>query len=102
MFPWSVTRHYGDSLESSEDPEGPQASQIAHVYEGGEVARADDEEVQPVPGVPQVGVVVQNESFSQNFDYHFCSVDAEKNKSKNKNSFQVSELYWDEECRMML
>ena len=82
--------HDGDGLQSSQHSESPEPGQVAHVYEGGEVARADDEEVQPVPGVPQVGVVVQNESFSQNFDYHFCCVDPEKNKSRNKNSFQFS------------
>ena len=37
--------HDGDSLQSSEHSESPEAGQIAHVYEGGEVARADDEEV---------------------------------------------------------
>ena len=81
--------HDGDSLQSSEHSESPEAGQVAHVYEGGEVARADDEEVQPVPGVPQVGVVVQNESFSQNLDHHLCGVDAEKNKSRNKKTVSV-------------
>ena len=79
--------HDGDGLQSSEHSEGPETGQVAHVYEGGEVARSDDQEVKPVPGVPQVGVVVQNESFSQNFDYHFDSVDAEKNKSVNGISY---------------
>ena len=48
----SLTWHDGDRLEGPEDPEGPEAGEVAHLDEGGEVAGGDHREVQPVPGVP--------------------------------------------------
>ena len=56
-------RHDGHCLESSENPEGPETRQVAHVYEGCQVARTDHKKVQPIPRVSQISVIVQNESF---------------------------------------
>lgn len=59
-----ITRHDGHCFESSENPECPETRQVAHVNEGSQVAGADHKEVQPVPRVSQISVIVQNESFS--------------------------------------
>ena len=71
--------HDGDCLESSEHPEGSEARQVAHVYEGCQVSGTDHKKVQPIPRVSQISVIVQNESFSEHFDYHLRCVDPEKN-----------------------
>ena len=77
----SLTWHDGDSLESSEDPECPETGQVAELHEGGEVAGEDHDEVQPVPGVPQVGVVVQDEALGDHLDHHLHRVDGQEHNS---------------------
>ena len=76
--------HDGHRLESSEYPKGPQARQVSHVYEGGQVSGTDHKKVQPIPRVSQISVIVQNESFSEHFDYHLRCVDPEKNKPEKR------------------
>ena len=73
-----VTWHDGDRLEGPEDPEGAQAGQVAELDEGGEVAGEDDDEVEPVPRVPQVGVVVEDEPLGDHLDHHLHRVDGQE------------------------
>ena len=49
----ALTGHDGDCLERPEDPERPEAGEIAHLDERGEVAGGDHREVQPVPRIPE-------------------------------------------------
>ena len=73
-----LTRHDGDGLECPEHPEGPEAGEVAHLDEGGEVAGDDDGEVEPVPGVAQVRVVVEDEAAGHALDHHLHRVDAQE------------------------
>ena len=40
-----------------------------------------DNEIQPVPGVSKVGVVVQDETLGDDFDHHFHRVDGQEDNS---------------------
>lgn len=44
------------------------------------VTTRDDDEVEPIPRVPQVGVFVEYEAFSDDFDEHFDWVDGQEEK----------------------
>ena len=72
------TWHDGDRLEGPQYAEGPQAGQVAHFHADGGVPWGDDDEVEPVPGVPQVRVLVKNEALGDRLDYHLCRVDCEE------------------------
>ena len=73
FFAW-LTWHNGDGFESPEDSECPESGQVAHLDEGREVAGEDDGEVEPVPGVPQVRVVVEQEAPRHALDHHLARV----------------------------
>lgn len=64
VYEIEITWHNGNCFESPENPEGPESRQVAHVYEWCQVAGTDHKEVQPIPRVSQISVIVQNESFS--------------------------------------
>ena len=72
------TWHDGDRLEGPQYAEGPQAGQVAHIHADGGVPWGDDDEVQPVPGIPQVRVLVKNEALGDRLDYHLCRVDCKE------------------------
>ena len=74
----ALTGHDGDCLERPEDPERPEAGEIAHLDERGEVAGGDHGEVQPVPRIPEVAVVVKDESPRHRLDHHLGRVDPQK------------------------
>ena len=76
-----LTWHDGDRLERPEHPERPQSGQVSHLDEGGEVAGEDDDEVQPVPGVAQVGVVLEDEASGHGLDRHLQGVDGQEDVS---------------------
>ena len=73
-----LTWHDRDSFQCSENSECSQSRQVAHINEGCEVTGTDHNKVQPVPRVPQIRVIVQNESFGQHFDHHLCGVDTQE------------------------
>lgn len=42
------------------------------------IATCDDDEVEPIPRIPQVGVFVEGEAFGDDFNEHFHRVDGQK------------------------
>lgn len=44
------------------------------------ITTCDDDEVEPIPRIPQVGVLVEGETFCDDFDEHFDRVDCQKEK----------------------
>lgn len=79
-----VTWKDGDGLDGTENTKSTQKIQvnagivmliIKNDGEGnGEVAGRDDEEIQEIPGIPQVRKLVHNKSFGNHFEYHFHRV----------------------------
>ena len=57
-----LTRDDGNSLKGSQHSESSEGSQVAQIDAHGEVSEGDDDEVEPVPGVPQVGELGQGET----------------------------------------
>ena len=72
------TWHDGDSLEGPQHSEGPQTRKVADFHTDGSVARRDDNEVEPIPRVPQVRVLVQYETLGDGLDDHLCRVDSKE------------------------
>ena len=74
-----LTWHDGDGLEGAQDAERPESGEVPHFDERGEVAREDDREVQPVPRVAEVSVIIQNESSGDALDRHLHRVNRQEN-----------------------
>lgn len=82
LYRTPLTRHNRDCLERPQDPEGPQPRQIPHLHPDGGVAGGDHNEVEPVPRVAEVGVLVDDEPFGDDFDDHLRGVDREEDVSR--------------------
>lgn len=95
-----LTRHDGDGLERPEHPEGSESCQVAQLdielakfYDQSDITRCYDHEVQPVPRVPQVSVLVENEALGHSLDHHLGRVDSQKHIPESKGSSRVSSCY---------
>lgn len=76
-------RHNGNGLQSSQYTKGSQAGQIAHIHADGGVARGYHHKVQPVPGIPEVGVLVQQKALGRDLDNHLDGVNGQENVPAN-------------------
>ena len=75
-------RYHSHGLQGSEDAEGSQGGEGAEVDSDGHVRHPDDADVQPVPSVPQIGIIVHKKPAGHQLGgglvgidgskYHFC------------------------------
>lgn len=70
-----ITWHDGDGLEGPKYTKCSKTGQIANLHANGGVAAGDDDEIEPIPWIAQVCVLVEDEAFCNTFDYHFRRVD---------------------------
>ena len=80
MCSLALTWQYRHCLECPEHPERPQPGQVPHLYEGGQISREDHGEVEPVPRVAEVTVIVQYESPGNALDHHLQGIDPEEDE----------------------
>lgn len=74
-----LTRHNRNSLQRPQHPKGPQPSQVADLHADSGISRRDHDEVQPIPRVPEVRILVQDETLGDALDYHLRRVDRQEN-----------------------
>lgn len=70
--------HDGHRLEGAQHAKSAQPRQVAHLHADGGVATSNDHEVQPIPRVSQIRVLVEQKALGNNLYDHFDRVNGQK------------------------